>query len=195
MRSGPSEQQQWNTRYATADVAGAEPAEVLAWHSHLLPRRGQAVDLACGLAGNGIFLARRGMQVEAWDFSERAVTAVNAFAASHGLPLSAHVRDVVEQPPALDSFDVVVVSRFLHRPLCAALVAALRPGGLLFYQTFTRRKVTGRGPSNPDFLLADGELLELFRDLQPVIYREERDIGDPASGLRDQAMLVALRAC
>lgn len=184
----------WNARYRGREPDDAGPAEVLAWHSHLLPRQGRALDVAAGLAANGIRLAGHGLDTEAWDVSDVAVAAVNRFARERFLPLTARIRDVQARPPEAESFDVIVVSRFLHRPLCAALVAALRPGGLLLYQTFTRLKVNGGGPSNPDFLLESGELLQLFAALQPVVYREERDLGDLSSGFRDQAMLVARKA-
>ncbi len=184
----------WNARYRGREPDATGPSEVLAWHSHLLPRQGRALDLAAGLAANGICLAGHGLETEAWDVSDVAVATVNRFARERFLPLTARIRDVQARPPEPETFDVIIVSRFLHRPLCSALTAALRPCGLLFYQTFTRLKVNDRGPSNPEFLLAPGELLHLFAGLQPVIYREEQDLGDLSSGFRDEAMLVARKA-
>ena len=82
----------------------------------------------------------------------------------------AEVRDVSLQPPAPASFDVIVVSRFLDRQLCPAIAAALKPDGVLFYQTFVY------GLSNPDFMLAQNELLSLFCQLQVLEYHEpEKD--------------------
>lgn len=181
----------WNARYLGRDPGEGRPAEVLAWHSHLLPRQGRALDVAAGLAANAICLAGHGLDTEAWDVSDVAVATVNRFARERFLPLTARTRDVQSRPPEPASFDVIVVSRFLHRPFCEALSAALRPGGLLFYQTFTRLKVNERGPSNPEFLLEPGELLRLFASLEPLVYRDEQDLGDLSSGFRDEAMLVA----
>nr|WP_301289448.1 class I SAM-dependent methyltransferase [Natronocella acetinitrilica] len=161
---------------------------------HLLPTAGSALDVACGIGGNGILLASHGLETSAWDVSDVAVDAINRFASNHYLPLTGAVRDAVTDPPAPGSVDVIACTRFLDRSLCPALAAALKPGGLLFYQTFTRLRVHGGGPSNPDYLLKDGELLSLFPTLSPVIYVEERDLGDIAQGFRDQAMLVALRS-
>jgi len=98
---------------------------------------------------------------------------------------------VVAQPPEAGSFDVIVVAHFLERALAPALMAALRPGGLLFYQTFIKEKVTDRGPGNPSYRLGRNELLKLFPSLEVVVYREEARIGDTTRGFRDQAMLVA----
>ncbi len=181
----------WDTRYRKAGAAMA--GEVLAENRHLLPAKGEALDLACGLGGNALLLARTGLRTRAWDLSAVAIERLAAEADAEGLPLCAEVRDVVVAPPAAGSFDVIVVSRFLERGLCPALMAALRPGGLLFYQTFTRDKAVPGGPSNPAFLLAENELLRLFDGLRLRVYREEGCLGDVTRGLRNEALLVAQR--
>jgi tellurite methyltransferase len=59
----------------------------------------------------------------------------------------------------VDGFGVIVVSHFLECALARHLTAALRPDGLLFYQTFTRCHVDDGGPLNAGFLLRDHGLL------------------------------------
>jgi hypothetical protein len=103
------------------------------------------------------------------------------------------VRDVEANPPGRESFDVIVVSYFLARDLIPALVQALRPGGLVFYQTFTRQRVSDRGPQQAQFRLAEQELLRLFAGLQVLFYREEGCVGDLEQGLRDEAMFIGRR--
>lgn len=88
------------------------------------------------------------------------------------------------------SYDVVVVSRFLDRNLKDAIIGALKPGGLLFYQTFDRDKVGGAGPNNPDYLLSNNELLRMFSLLQVVFYRENGLIGNTEKGLRNEAQFI-----
>jgi tellurite methyltransferase len=129
----------------------------------------------------------------AWDLSPVAIGKLRDHAQAHGLPIRADVRDVERQPPDPDAFDVIVVSYFLERALAPALAAALRPGGLLFYQTWTREAVDDRGPGNPVFRLAPNELLHLFPGLRVVAYREEGLFGNTTEGLRDEAWLVAAR--
>ena len=92
-----------------------------------------------------------------------------------------------------DAFDVVFVSRYLERGLCAALSRALRPGGLLIYQTFSIEALDSAPHKNPDYCLVRGELLNLFHDLQPLLYREDALVGDTSRGLRNEARLVAQR--
>ena len=122
-----------------------------------------------------------------------AIEALRAEAGAQGLAVQAQVRDLVADPPPAQAFDVIVVSHFLERALAPALIEALRPGGLLFYQTFTRERVGAAGPRNPDYRLAPNELLELFRPLRLRVYREEGRAGDPERGWRDRAMLVGER--
>ena len=185
--------QKWDLRYADGDPAAASPCAVLKQFAHLLPPDGAALDLACGLGGNARFLAGRGLVTRAWDLSPVAIGKLRAHAEAHGLPLRAEIRDVERQPPQADAFDVIVVSHFLDRALAPSLAAALRPGGLLFYQTWTREAVDDRGPGNPDFRLAPNELLRLFPNLRLVAYREEGLFGNPAEGLRNEAWLLAAR--
>lgn len=182
----------WDARYREAGEP--MPARVLSENLHLLPARGCALDLACGLGANALLLARCGLESFAWDSSPVAIEKLRAAAAAAGVAVHAELRDVVAQPPEPQGFDVIVVAHFLDRGLAPALVAALRPGGLLFYQTFTRARGGASGPRNPDYLLRENELLRLFSALQPIVYREEGTLGDLARGFRDQALLVAAKA-
>lgn len=186
------QQAKWNLRYTGADAGGApQPAAVLAENRHLLPESGMALDLACGLGGNALLLAQHGLRIQAWDVSNVAIEKLNSLAAAQGWALQAEVRDVVNQPPTPECFDVIVVSRFLHRPLIPDIIDALKPGGLVFYQTFILDKPAGMGPNNPEYLLAQNELLQLFSALRIVVYREEGLVGDVTQGFRAEAMLVA----
>lgn len=179
----------WDVRYG--DAAETPPARVLSENVHLLPHRGTALDLACGLGANALLLAARGLEVFAWDSSGVAIDKLRTLAQARSLTLQAEVRDVVQHPPEPGRFDVIAVSHFLDRDLTPHLIAALRADGLVFYQTFTHGRVNERGPRNPDYLLADGELLAMFAQLQLMVYREEGIVGDTDQGFRGQALLVA----
>jgi len=183
----------WEARYRDSETTEPEAAAVLRDNAHLLPGDGTALDVACGLGGNAVFLADQGLETFAWDSAETAIGKLADRAAQRGLLLTAELRDVLAQPPEPERFDVIVVSRFLERGLAPALIDALRPGGVLFYETFTRTRVSDRGPRSERFRLADNELLSLFAPLKPVCYREEGQLGDITRGLRDLAQLVAAR--
>ena len=184
-------QQRWNARYQP--LARAPQAVRVLWENrHLLPATGRALDLACGACGNALLLAAHGLETWAWDIADVAVARAQAVAQQRGLVLHTEVRDVVTCPPLPGSFDVIVVSRFLERRLAPALIDALTPAGLLFYQTFTRVTVGAVwGPTNPAYRLAPQELLSLFQPLRLLVYREEGSVGDTTRGLRNEALMVA----
>ncbi len=183
----------WNARWARRDYADAEPAAVVRDYAYLLPPGGEVLEVACGLGVNALHLAAAGFRVSAWDYASTAIERLRAEATRRGLTLQTEVRDVVARPPDPTSFDAVVVTRFLERDLCPALAAALRPGGVLAYQSFVRDAVSDRGPEDRAFRFAPNELLRLFPGLRVLVFRDEGRAGDTARGLRDESLLVARR--
>lgn len=184
------DQTKWDRIYSAAPAGIPEVARVLAENIHLLPSAGRALDMACGLGGNALALTRHGLDTWAYDISPVAIDRLGHLAESLGLAIHAEARDLSIQPPESATFDVIVVSRFLDRDLTPQLVAALKPGGLLFYQTYTVDKLTPGGPSNPAYLLGPRELLSLFAALDLVVYREDARLGDVSQGCRDEALFI-----
>ncbi|MBQ0724880.1 MAG: methyltransferase domain-containing protein [Cycloclasticus sp.] len=182
--------QKWDAIYRQREGNDPEPATVLSQYTHLLPTTGLALDLACGLGGNAFLLAQHGLCVDAWDISSVAIEKIKK-ETSHLTQINAEVTDVAQAKLANNHYDVIVVSRFLDRQIVPKLISALKPQGLIFYQTFTLAKSHASGPSNPRFLLRRNELLSLFSELITVIYREDGNIGNTQLGLRNEAMLVA----
>jgi SAM-dependent methyltransferase len=184
-------QEKWDGIYRK--VSGnvrPEPALVLRQYDYLLPSQGRALDLACGMGGNALFLAERGLSTTAWDLSAVAIERLSQVVATDQLDLVCEARDLEKEPPAQSSFDVVVVSRFLDRNLNRSLAAALRPGGLLYFQTFVADKDPAIGPENPAYLLRENELATTFADLILRAYCEVGQTGDRARGFRNEALLV-----
>lgn len=186
--------QKWNERYRTAGPAMAMPCTALQDFAHLLPASGRALDLACGLGGNALFLAERGLHTHAIDLSDQALTSLAATASARNLPIETHCVDLEKEDLPVGPHDVIVVAHYLQRSLAPALMRSLSQGGLLYYQTYTRLAPPGGGgPSNPEWRLASGELLRMFAGLQPVAYREEGLHGDAGEGLRGRAYLIATK--
>jgi len=105
---------------------------VLLENTRLLPAHGKVLDYACGLAGNGFYLANKGYDITLWDVSDVAIEKASASAKKRGLKLQAEVKDLEKITSAPEAqFDVIVVSYFLHRE------SLLKKDGLLFYQTFS----------------------------------------------------------
>lgn len=183
--------EKWDRIYSQGREQVVPAMAVVRDNLHLLPPGGAGLELACGQAANSFALAQAGLSMEAWDISPVAIEQVNRHAAALGLPVKGEARDVVARPPAGDRYDLVVVSHFLDRSIIPAIKDCLKPGGLVMYQTFTRTRVGEGGPSNPDFRLADNELLQLFAGFRVLVYREEGRQGDIDRGFRNEAMLVA----
>ncbi|MBL4866038.1 MAG: methyltransferase domain-containing protein [Pseudomonadales bacterium] len=163
--------------------------------SQLIPHQGIALDLACGLGANSLYLANLGLDTHAWDSSSVALKHLTKFANNQGLSIKTSLRDIENNPPEESSFDLIVVTNFLHRPICKSINKALKPGGVLFYQTFLQDKKSTAGPSSAKYLLSQNELLSLFPDLTILIYREvgtysQRIIKDQGELNGDTALLI-----
>lgn len=164
--------QKWDEKYASARLnTPANPCFVLKQHSRLLPFKGRALDVACGLGGNARFLALCGLKTEAWDISDTALTLLNNWASLNQLPIQPLITDLEQMLLPYQQFDVIVVSRYLDRTLFSQLENALKPGGLLFYQTFLA-PVQDNAPSNPDFYIQPGEFNQACPKLQTLVYGE-----------------------
>jgi SAM-dependent methyltransferase len=155
------------------------PCTWLVEHGDLLPRAGDGLDVACGRGRHAFWLAEHGLRVRAVDRDQASVTMVNAEAARRGLPVRAEVVDLESGSPPIapDSCDVIVVVHYLHRPLFPVIVQALRPDGVLVYETFTTAQAARGKPTNPAFLLMPGELRTLVQPLEILASREGDDQG------------------
>ncbi len=82
-------------------------------------------------------------------------------------------------PLGAQRFDLVVVTNYLHRPILPDIVGALAPGGMLLYETFAMGNERFGKPSNPDFLLRPGELVEAVARRLKILAFEEVELGAP----------------
>ncbi|MEA3404910.1 MAG: class I SAM-dependent methyltransferase [Pseudomonadota bacterium] len=164
--------QKWDEKYASASLqTPAKPCFVLKQHSHLLPFNGKALELACGLGGNARFLAQCGLKVQAWDISDNALTVLNNWASINQLPIEPLITDLEQMLLPYQQYDVIVISRYLDRNLFSQLVSALKPNGLLIYQTFLA-PVQDSAPRNPEFYIESGELNQAWSELETLVYGE-----------------------
>lgn len=185
----PSLVAKWNKIYTSCSLE-QEPCKVLSENLFLLPSVGTALDLACGLGANALLLAKQGLTTQAWDISDVALSHLQQQADAHAITIKTYAREITAQSFFANCFDVIVVSRFLDRSICNAIIEGLKPGGLLFYQTFTQQKLPDAVPKNPRFLLAENELLQLFSSLKLIYYRENSSLGATQQGLRNEARFI-----
>jgi SAM-dependent methyltransferase len=170
-------------------IGAARPAGWLTENRDLLPDGGLALDVACGRGRHALALAAAGFTVTAIDRDEEALTELSTRAAQLGLPIHTQALDLEAGEVDIGgSYQAVLVFRYLHRPLMPALIRALAPGGVLFYETFTIGQARRGHPTNPAFLLNPGELIRL---VSPLVVERARE-GDVDGAL--VASVVARKA-
>ncbi len=160
---------------------GTEPDPFLITHQDclkLLPAGAQALDLACGAGRHAVWLAGQGLSVTAVDVSAEALGKTRALAGERAVSLLC--RQVDLEAPGVDlgrvGYDLICGFFFLHRPLYPALRAALKPGGLIIYKTYTTDQLRYPGrPRNPGHLLEPNELLRLLEGFRVLRYEEVWD--------------------
>lgn len=136
-----------------------------------IPAGGTVADIACGRGRHARWLLDRGHPVVAVDIDARGVADLRG---RPGLEIvETDLEDAKPFPLAGRRFAGVVVSAYLHRPLLPALVEAVDDGGVLLYETFARGHERFGRPTNPDFLLRPGELLDAVRGHLRVVAYED----------------------
>jgi SAM-dependent methyltransferase len=131
---------------------------------------GVVADLACGRGRHTLAAAEAGIPVIGIDRNRSYLAELREAAAQPALAIETLLADLenpVEVPLRSHCCGVVLVFRYLHRPLIPAIARVLAPGGLLVYETFTvDQRALGTGPRNPDHLLEPGELPNLFAGME-----------------------------
>lgn len=164
-----------------------KPEDFIVHFQDRIPAGAEVLDVGCGTGRHALFLARAGCSVVAMDRSVEHLKTIERIAADEQLTLRAVQADVESMSLLPGHLDVIVNTLFLYRPLFAQYSRALRPGGLLFFRTFTSDQMDVLGHQRPrrEFLLEPGELRTAFPTLDLVYYDESITEG------RAMATLVA----
>ncbi len=136
------------------------------------------LDIACGHGRHMQYFAEQGLAVTGVDRAPEALAVASAW----GETLLA---DIENDPwpfmmaGKVRTFDAVVVTNYLWRPLFGVMAQSIATGGVLIYETFAQGNETVGKPSRPDFLLERGELLRAFPMLRVIAY-EDGFLDNPA---------------
>lgn len=164
-----SDRERWDAKYAAGNPNPTFiPDSLLHRHAERLRGRGWALDLACGVGHNAIFLARHGYDVLALDVSIAALRYCRTAAAAEQLSVYPVAADIDRFALACGSFSLVIVFRFLDRALIPRLKEALVPGGLMMYETFNTNRLRVDPGMNRAYLLEPGELARAFADFKTI---------------------------
>jgi SAM-dependent methyltransferase len=151
----------WDARHMAADDVDPEPSRFLVEAAGDLPTSGRALDLACGRGRNAVWLARRGLVVDAVDVSTIGLAKTRTLAARHGV--ADRVRTIAHDldagvPPLEAAYDVVLCLHFRQPRLWPELPRLVAPGGALLVEVLARDATNL--DVDPDYLGERDELLE-----------------------------------
>ena len=144
-------------------------------YAGLIQRDATVLDLACGQGRHSRFFAERGVRATAVD---RDAAVLQSLVKTQNVATECRDLEGNAWPYDSSSFDAIIVCNYLWRPTFASLLATIKPGGVLLYETFMDGNERYGKPSRPDFLLRSNELLTLTQDTFRVIAFEEGDEHD-----------------
>jgi SAM-dependent methyltransferase len=156
-----------------AHDAAAAPSPWIEKHLGLVRSGGRVLDLAAGAGRHTRLALARGHRVVAIDRDVSGLSDVP------GAEVIRHDLEIGAAWPVAGRFDGIIVTNYLWRPLMTILPGLLEPGGVLLYDTFARGNERFGKPSNPDFLLRPGELLDWVRGRLRVLAYEDLELGEP----------------
>ena len=165
----------WNKKYLSHRYSDdITPDPLLAENRFLLSGKGNALDLACGVGDDALYLAKLGYSSFAVDGSLTALRFGKQKARANSLELLSFVTDLDSYPLPVAHFDVIVVLRYLNRDLVKPIRRALRAGGVLLFQTFNKRFLEQKPSFSEEYVLSDGELLDWFGDWHCVKTNDDK---------------------
>lgn len=141
---------------------------------------GVALDLACGLGANSLFLARSHYEVQALDISEVAIKFIEEQSILHSLPINAHVCDLTNENLSLYKqglFDLIVITYYLDRSLFPIVKSLVKEGGYFFMETFFISPQQTNQTISDQYKLLPNELLSEFNDWH-ILYYEENELEE-----------------
>ncbi len=170
------DKEKWNQKYQTAEYAsGKVPCEWLVENADLLTGKGKALDIACGEGRNAVLAASMGYEVLGIDISEAGIQKAQALARGKKLSIDTLVTDLDDFEFTQNGFDLVLCFNFLDRRLFPGICETLKPGGLVFYETFNLDHLKHTSFKR-QWVLEYNELLNHFKNFRVLRYREvDRD--------------------
>ncbi|MGJ7913236.1 class I SAM-dependent methyltransferase [Neobacillus sp. LXY-1] len=163
----------WNSKYKQKleQLEKLEPNLQIKRVTNYL-RGGTALDLACGLGGNSVFLARLNYQVQAIDISEEAIQFLQQKAENENLSIVPVVKDLTEWKDINQKYDLVVIMYYLDRLLFPRVKTIIKENGYFFMETYYQVPNHLNNGISDQYKLKSKELLEVFKDWNVILFEE-----------------------
>jgi tellurite methyltransferase len=182
------DRKRWDERYRAASRAKAPAPDPLLFQftPPVASARGEqrALDLACGIGQNGLWLASQGYSVDLLDISREALRRAQAEAHHQGLRRVNFLQvDLDEAALATEAYELVCVFRYFQRDLLPRIRECVSPGGRVIYQTYTVNALREYPDLNPKYLAEPGELAGAFADWE-ILKSGESELYDQVVALK-----------
>lgn len=155
------------------------PLGVSPWvqrHGSLIPYSAPILDIAAGSGRHTEYLLDKGHVVISVDKDVSHLTQIE----NPRLSVTQLDLEVSQSWPFKSgAFAGVVVTNYLHRPLFPHIIKALAVGGFLIYETFARGNEEFGKPTNPDYLLEPGELIQVTLGCLHIVAYEDLTVEEP----------------
>jgi SAM-dependent methyltransferase len=167
--------------------ADAEPSRWIMRFAPLVRPGAAILDLACGNGRHARWFLARGHPVTAVD---RDVSGLDDLRGQPKLELIEADLEAAPWPLPQRRFGAVIVTNYLWRPLFPSILDSVDAGGVLLYDTFARGNEAYGRPSNPDFLLEPGELIDVVRGRLQVVAYEHGQVERPRPAIRQRICAI-----
>ena len=165
----------WDKKYSSdIYVYGKTPAKFLAENYNYLPLDSAVLDIGMGEGRNAVFLAKKKFNVTGIDISSVAVKKAQILANEHNVKIKTIVASLNEYDFKPESFNAIISFYYVDRTLIPQIIKWLKPGGVLIYEAHTlkQRDIKGFERMSTDYLLQEGELLNLFPGMDVLKFEE-----------------------
>ena len=161
-----ADKERWDEKYQNNKIPD-EPIKLITDYAALAPGK-QALDIACGMGRHSKYLASLGFEVDALDISSVALEQLKKIPHIYAREVDF---DTYTLPK--EKYDLIVCTYYLERKLFPQMIEALKPNGIIIFETFLHHPDNERAPSNPAFMLNEGELEATFDEKCELLHIPE----------------------
>jgi 2-polyprenyl-3-methyl-5-hydroxy-6-metoxy-1,4-benzoquinol methylase len=161
-----SDKERWNEKYQDNQIPNA-PIKLVTDYTKLATGK-QALDIACGMGRHSKYLVSQGFDVDALDVSSVAIASLQGLEHINAIEV-----DFDSYVLPKEKYDLIVCTYYLERRLFPQMIAALKPNGIIIMETFLHDEINEREPSNPAFMLNEGELEAYFDEKCELLHIPE----------------------
>jgi len=185
------DKEKWNKKYKnTPELLANRPQSYKLSNIINYAKGLDALDVACGSGRNSIFLANSGFNVTSVDISEVALDSLNE---KNNPKIKTQLVDLDTHKFDENSYNLIIMTNFLDRKAIPKLVKALKKEGVLFIETYMFHQENEKPPSNPDFLLKEGELKSFFDENEVEILEYDEFFNENFELYKMRKQAIAIR--